>query len=230
MIGIHVTMPYASYRRGYGREFRDSEMLPPPSTLVGMLKSLVGEDDRFAHQNCRVTCALLTELTPLNRTVELRKFWKFKKGRDPINYTGMRDRLASPGYQQILTAKNDKFLHYIIWLDSSEEECSVTLEDRVRSVLVDKKYPNRFGNLSLGESRFLVNDISFLDDARIARLSKKFPKCAIFELNDCGTVNLPVWVDHVGSKGTIYAVGNYVASTVGSVPEISKMPKINSST
>ena len=55
----------------------------------------------------------------------------------------------------------------------------------------------RYGGLSLGESRDLVNDIMFnpvLDDQMGSWLLP----------DETGKFPLPVWVDHVGSKGTVW--------------------------
>ena len=59
---------------------------------------------------------------------------------------------------------------------------------------------SRFGGLSLGESRDLVNDVVF--DPELNGLKGKW----LF--NDPKGKNLlPIWVDHVGSKRTVW--GNF---------------------
>ena len=46
MIGLKVTVPVACFRKGFAREFWETEELPPPATCYGFLLSFVGETDR----------------------------------------------------------------------------------------------------------------------------------------------------------------------------------------
>ena len=53
MLGLHVTVPVACFRRGLAREYLETEQLPPPATCYGFLLSLVGEVDRRRHLGAR---------------------------------------------------------------------------------------------------------------------------------------------------------------------------------
>lgn len=76
----------------------------------------------------------------------------------------------------------------------------------------------RFGGLSLGVSTHLVDEVSLLGNSwPVARV---FLKAA----DGRGRLTLPVWVDHVGSGGTRYAVGD-LAETV-SPPLRDRVPLI----
>ena len=43
MLGLKVTVPVACFRKGFAREFWETEELPPPATCYGFLLSLVGK-------------------------------------------------------------------------------------------------------------------------------------------------------------------------------------------
>ncbi len=47
MIGVYVSVPVACFRKGFAREYLETEVLPPPATCYGFLLSLVGETERI---------------------------------------------------------------------------------------------------------------------------------------------------------------------------------------
>jgi len=212
MVGLYVSVPIASFRKGLAREYLETEQLPPPSTCYGFLLSLVGEVDRKRHQGCRVTPALLGKP---ETSVVLRTVWRVKKA--PLGSPGN----TRPDYQQLLTD-----VHLVIWLDSSEE-LGETLEKRVQAALGDPGSIQRFGGLSLGESAHLVNDVCLLDEKRLAALaSQGFDQGLLFCQSPKGRVTLPVWVDHVGASGTRYATGDLNRRQLES-PSLEEMPVIS---
>jgi CRISPR-associated protein Cas5t len=196
VIGLHVTVPLACWRKGAARELLETEILPPPSTCYGALLSLVGEIDRERHRGCRVTAGLLND--PQYSTV-LRTLWRIK---EPGIAQGNKSN-ARPDFQQLVI---DAAL--MIWCDSDEEASPAPgLEARVRGALKDPATVDRFGGWSLGESTHLINDVWVRDDARPPS------ECRAFQVDPDGDMTLPVWVDHVGSAGTRYAVGRLVSLT-----------------
>ena len=206
MVGIYVTVPVACFRKGLAREYLETEALPPPATCYGFLLSLVGETSRRRHVGVRVT-PMLRGKPPTN--VVLRTVWRVKK--TPLGSAGN----TRPDYQQLLTG-----VELVIWLDSSEEQAEApTLEDRVRIALDQPRQVDRFGGLSLGESTHLV------DEVRRLRPTDVGPARA-FLLAERGLLTLPVWVDHVGSAGTRYAVGDLVEAVSTLPPLANQMPKI----
>ena len=205
MIGLEVTVPVACFRKGLSREYLETESLPPPSTCYGFLLSLVGEEDRTRHAGARVCPVLLSSEGP---SVVLRTVWRVKKA--PLGSPGNQ----RPDYQQLLTN-----VRVVIWLDSSDEEPgAVTLEQRVAAAMDDPASVRRFGGLSLGESTHLVDRVGLVDlpNGRSGRA---------FLLADRGRFTLPVWVDHVGSKGTRFATGDLVDAPLVP-PETKRMPRI----
>ena len=211
MIGIQVTVPIACWRKGKAREYLESEALPPPSTCYGFLLSLVGETDRRAHIGARVTAAIVSQEP--RRSAVLRTVWRVKK--TPLGTPGN----TRPDYQQLLTGNT-----IVLWLDSSGEDISdgnSTLEGRVRNSLDPAKRGliQRFGGLSLGESTHLVDEINLFDGSDA--------EADCFVVNEQGRLTLPVWVDHVGSAGTIFVTGD-ITRCLLTPPAIEQLPLIRS--
>ena len=186
------------------RELFETHPLPPPSTCYGFILSLVGETQRERPRGCRVTATIRGR--PAVSTV-LRTLWRVKNNNRP---QGVRTN-ASPGHQQLLTHVN-----LIFWLDSTDEreaDDGPSLEQRVAIALdpVRRGETNRFGGLSLGESTHMVDEVSLLTESLRQRLLLCFPDAEqrrVFLTAEEGRVDLPVWVDHVGSRGTRSVTGN----------------------
>jgi CRISPR-associated protein Cas5t len=211
MIGLYVTVPVACFRKGLAREYLETESLAPPSTCYGFLLSLVGETRRTRHIGCRVAPGLLGRPS---QSVVLRTVWRVKK--TPLGSPGN----TRPDYQQLLTG-----VEIVIWIDSSEEadDNGPTLEERVGAAVKTPNSISRFGGLSLGESTHLVDEVCLLDDRTRSRLQGKHPRS--FLLQQMGRMTLPVWVDHVGSAGTRYVVGDLVDASLDP-PSLERMPVI----
>jgi CRISPR-associated protein Cas5t len=115
-----------------------------------------------------------------------------------------------------------------MWIDSSDEDATTeSLELRIRETLSPDKRGSidRFGGLSLGESSHLVDEVSFID--RIDK-TEKAEQVQLFVVRDRGRYTLPVWVDHIGSAGTLYATGNLETRPLALPPSFSELPIIAS--
>ncbi len=179
MIGVYVSVPIACFRKGLAREFLETEALPPPATCYGFLLSLVGEERRRRHIGCRIVPVLLNH--PY-QSVVLRTVWRIKEDNYYVDPRGghhiipsdkeKRKRFAAwvtaqgwpppeyeigqgcgtnlrPDFQQLLSP-----VRLVVWLESSEElGDSERLESRVVRTLERPETIERFGGLSLGESR-----------------------------------------------------------------------------
>lgn len=190
MIGVRVSVPVACWRRGWAREFLETEALPPPATCYGFLLSLVGEEDRRRHLGARVSCTLLNR--PARSTV-LRTLWRIK---DRKQAPGQGEN-ARPDFQQLVLGAE-----LLIWCDSGQEtEPTKGLEQRVTEALLNPASVQRFGGLSLGESTHLINDLSLWRAPDLPAQARSFV------LEASGPMTLPVWVDHVGAVGTRHATG-----------------------
>ena len=71
MLALEVTVPVACFRKGFAREFWETEDLPPPATCYGFLLSLVGERDRRRHIGVGVCHALLGHARQQHRSCAL---------------------------------------------------------------------------------------------------------------------------------------------------------------
>jgi CRISPR-associated protein Cas5t len=207
MIALRLKVPLACWRKGAARELLETESLPPPATCYGALLSLIGESDRERHRGARLTAGLLN--TPEHSTV-LRTLWRIKEASTPPGNKAN----ARPDFQQLVVDAD-----LVVWCDSSDEpEPERGLETRVREALEAPSTIDRFGGWSLGESTHLINDVWVLDGAAPPG------ECATFLLDADGDMTLPVWVDHVGSRGTRRAVGRVVevveAPPPGQLPQI----------
>lgn len=204
MIGIYVSVPIASFRKGMAREYLETESLPPPSTCYGFLLSLVGEQDRSRHENVRIAPGIIGKP---EKSVVLRTVWRVKS--KPLGSPGN----TRPDYQQLLTG-----VHLVIWIDSSgEDKKSNTLESRVLTALSPetRSQIERFGGLSLGESTHMVDEVSLLD--RTHNLDMEM-NVDLFVVHPRGRITMPVWVDHVGSSGTRYSTGSLESRKLGLAP------------
>jgi CRISPR-associated protein Cas5t len=181
IVALEVEVPIACFRQSQAREYFETYPVPPPSTVYGMLLSLVGEMDRYKHCGVRLALALLSE--PKKSTV-IRTFHRYKK-RDIHDPSNIR-----PDYQEVLTDTR-----FIVWVDSGTDGNRVPLVNRLQHAFADPASVSRFGGLSLGESRDLINSVTL-----VTGLCEK-PMRWLVQIED-GLLTLPYWVDHIGSQGT----------------------------
>ena len=181
-IALYVDVPCATFRQSRNREYGKTYPVPPPSTLYGMLLSLVGETDTKKHCGVKIAIAMLSQ--PQKSRV-LRKMRRFKVK----DYSDRRNTV--PEHQEILTD-----IKFILWIDSSGEEVKPTLVERIYQVKTNPAGVKRFGCLYLGESSNLVNSVRVASEKYLKQDKKWLVK------DDWGLMTLPYWVDHVGSRGT----------------------------
>jgi CRISPR-associated protein Cas5t len=179
---LQIEVPIACFRQSRAREYAETYPVPPPATVYGMLLSMVGESDRYRHCGIKLAIALLSE--PEKSTV-IRTFRRFKKKEvfDPTN--------ARPDYQELLSD-----IRFVVWVASGQDAARPTLPERLRQAISQPETVDRFGGLSLGESRDLVNAINLLPE--------DYHGESLWWLvqQEDGLLTLPYWVDHVGSQGT----------------------------
>jgi len=176
---LRVSVPICAFRKPYSREFLETERVPPPSTVFGFLLSLVGEELRAEYAGTRIAIAVTSE--PAVSRV-LRTVWRVKNKKLPPG-TGNN---AKPDYQELLTG-----LEICVWVEEG------LLADRIRNSLIRPDEMSRYGGLSLGESRDLVSDVD-LDPVWNGVVGTWLVR------DPTGDLPLPVWVDHVGSAGTVW--------------------------
>lgn len=191
MITLHVEVPYASFRKSYARSFAETYPLPPPATVYGMLLSLVGERFRRRHEGVRLAFAY--KRVPHIATT-LRKLSRYKYG-----VPGKQSKLGNaPDFIETLCG-----IEFLCWVDSSREKSGengtpkhdgLNLERRIVEAIQSPTSIDRYGVLCLGLSDDAVNDVSLCHsiDGEWHRLVP----------SNTGTMELPVWVDHVGAAET----------------------------
>ncbi|HEX9005608.1 MAG TPA: type I-MYXAN CRISPR-associated protein Cas5/Cmx5/DevS [Blastocatellia bacterium] len=183
MITLRVEVPYASFRKSYARSFAETYPLPPPATIYGMLLSLVGERFRQRHEG--VQLAFAYKSIPAIATT-LRKLSRYKYG-----VANKQSKLGNaPDFIETLCD-----IEFLCWVDSSMEIGGApNLETRITEAIELPDTVDRYGLLCLGLSDDAVNDVSIC-----RRIEDKWHRLLA---SPTGSIELPVWVDHVGSAGT----------------------------
>lgn len=179
---LYVEVPFATFRQSHTREYGKTYPVPPPSTVYGMLLTLVGETDAYKHCGVKLAIAMLSQPRKSKVIRQLRRF-KVKDYGDSRN--------TIPEYQEILTD-----IQFIVWVASEAEQVQPTLCERVEQALMHPTSVERFGCLYLGESNDLVNVVKLVSD------DYGYDSRRWLIRDDQGLMSLPYWVDHVGSRGT----------------------------
>jgi len=183
---LYLDCPCTSFPRSFARDYKETYRYPPPSTIYGCLLSWVGEEDIAAHVGTKIAIGIIGDDPPISRIVRKQRHHKFSKthmGTYPSS------KFSKPNHQELLTD-----LQVVIRLDSSEDNATVKLEERVAIALSTPEQISRFGGLSLGESWALINGIRLYreTDGAICWLAK----------NNRGLISLPVWIDRKTGQGT----------------------------
>ncbi|MBU7583861.1 MAG: type I-MYXAN CRISPR-associated protein Cas5/Cmx5/DevS [Nostoc sp. TH1S01] len=183
MITLHIEVPYASFRQSYARSLAETYPFPPPATVYGMLLSLVGEYFRAKHSGVKLAFAYAKQ--PKIATT-LRKFSRFKYG-----VASKQSKLGNaPDFVDTLCE-----IKFLCWVDSSaESNQEITLESRIQESLQFPERVTRTGILSLGLSDDAVNDVSLISESQ--------EKWHWLTPANNGEIELPIWVDHIGSINT----------------------------
>ncbi len=198
--GLFVSVPVAGFRVPHAREYFETLPVPPPSTLYGMLLSLVGQEDRSRHEGVELAYAMLSESAV---SVVLRTTWRVKdKKRGP----GLENN-RRPDFQELLTG-----VRLAVWVRAGPSEMGKpSLRELIVSVLRNPGISNRFGVLSLGESTHLVDE---LRELRPGDLQGARPLVADRD----GDLSLTLWPNHVGSKGTAWNQFRLEREMMGDAP------------
>jgi CRISPR-associated protein Cas5t len=180
-IGLYVSVPVACFRVPRAREYFETFPCPPPSTVYGMLLSMVGEVNRHLHEGAEVAIALVSKPA---YSVVLRTLWRVKSKKYGLGLGENR----RPDFQELLTD-----VGLAVWVRRGGNEIGEpSLAQRINDALDDPAVVSRFGGLSLGESTHLVDEI--------ARLDSMHRGGQLLLADEEGDLSLPVWPDHVGSS------------------------------
>jgi CRISPR-associated protein Cas5t len=183
VITLRIEAPYGSFRKSYARSFAETYPLPPPATVYGLLLSLVGERFRYRHEG--VQLAFAYKRIPKIATT-LRKLSRYKYG-----VPNKQSKLGNaPDFVETLCN-----IELLCWVDSlNETQSSPNLETRIIQAIQEPDKVDRYGLLCLGLSDDAVNDVSLYPNIE-GGWRRLLPSTD-------GSMELPVWVDHVGSAKT----------------------------
>ena len=189
---LRVDVPITGLRPMWAREYQETYPAPPPSTIYGMLLSLIGVErenkNRYAGLRIAIAMAENTEDSFWQRREKGRIFRKFrrvaqtKKNADPL-----ADR--RPDYQELLLG-----LEFWLWVDDSQAShplcCEIykALDPEKRGEIV------RHGALCLGESSHMVNEVK---KDRPRGRGRFVAPC------DKGFLSMPIWSDHKEDRPTL---------------------------
>lgn len=175
---LAVTVPIAGFRLPWALDFWETYPAPPPSTAYGFLLSLVGETDRSRHIGAELAVGILQEGA---LSTVLRTAWRTKDAKAGPGVGNNR----TPVLREVLTG-----LAVAIGVRTGADQNQPALASRVQGIL-DGAWPDRFGGLSLGESTFLVDEVSPLRQ-----------HAQWLAVTGRGTMTMPVWADQAGFTTT----------------------------
>ncbi len=192
---LYLECPCTSFPRSFARDFKETYLYPPPSTIYGFLLSLVGEEDMTIHLGVKLAIGIIGNDSPISRIVRKQRSHKFvtTQAKDRIKKYGEgvypTSQFSKPNFQELLTDVRIAFK-----IDSSNEDASIKLSERVAIALSSPSKISRFGGLSLGESWSMVNGIRNYreTDGAIRWLVK----------DRRGLISLPTWIDRQTGQGT----------------------------
>ena len=176
----------------WAREYQETYPAPPPSTIYGMLLSLVGveREDKNSHTGLRIALALAenAEESLWQSREKGRIFRKFRRvAQSKRDADSLADR--RPDYQELLLG-----LRFWLWIDDSRAEHPLC--DEICKALDPEKRGEivRHGALCLGESSHMVNEIT-----------KDRPQGEGRFVSPCknGFLSMPVWSDHKNDRPTL---------------------------
>ncbi|QYO61978.1 CRISPR-associated protein Cas5 [Leptolyngbya sp. 7M] len=183
---LYLDCPCTSFPRSFARDYKETYRYPPPSTVYGLLLSLVGEIDMMAHVGVKLAIGMIGNDPPISRIVRKQRHHKFS--RDHMG-TYPTSKFSKPNHHELLTD-----LQAVVQIDSSEESTALKLMDRVAIALSTPEQITRFGGLSLGESWAMVNGI---------RTYRKTDGTIRWLVKDSrGLLSLPVWINRQTTQGT----------------------------
>ncbi|XFA74251.1 type I-MYXAN CRISPR-associated protein Cas5/Cmx5/DevS [Thermosynechococcaceae cyanobacterium Okahandja] len=183
---LYLDCPCTSFPRSFARDYKETYQYPPPSTIYGLLLSLVGEVDMEVHRGVKLAIGIIGDDPPISHILRKQRHHKFSKMHMGTYPTG---KFSKPNYQELLTD-----LEVVIKVDSSEEAAPLKLTERIAIALTNPSQITRFGGLSLGESWSMVNGLRDYQntDGEVRWLIK----------DNRGLISLPIWIDRKTSRGT----------------------------
>jgi len=173
-IWLECNAPICSFRVPRAREYAESFLVPPPSTVYGMLLALVGEWNTARYAGTELALAFLA-IPEKSRLLRLNFRFKNKKLLAPCNFC--------PNFKEVITG-----LHFWIGIRGH-------LAIAIHNAFANPEQLERLHGLSLGENHDLIDSISIV--------GKPPEKTLWLVRSSTGSLCLPYWVDHA-TKLTLF--------------------------
>lgn len=179
---LFLDVPMASFRPMWSREYQQTYPVPPPSTIYGMLLSLVGVEREQKRDYADVRLAIALKDQPeIGRIFrKFRRVAQRSKKADPLT-----DR--RPDYQELVL-----WLKFWLWIDGTKAENP--LAEKICGALDTERRGNiiRHGALCLGESSHMVNDVKLA----VGNVAPTKREGRFLVRDQTGFLTMPVWTDH----------------------------------
>ncbi|MFN4196362.1 MAG: CRISPR-associated protein Cas5, partial [Thermosynechococcus sp.] len=121
---LYVDCPCTSFPRSFARDFKETYRYPPPSTVYGMLLSLVGEADMNQHRGVKLAIGIIGADPPISRILRKQRHHKFSKSHLGTYPTS---KFSKPNHHELLTN-----LQLVVKVDSSEDAGTPKLVERLQ--------------------------------------------------------------------------------------------------
>jgi CRISPR-associated protein Cas5t len=190
-----VEVPIASFAVPFSRELPESYPFPPPATVYGMLLSFIGETNRLRYRGTRIIVGV-TSLPEVSWVLRKTRRYKTANISDKEN--------SKPDQVSLLTS-----LQFVAGVRDSKRPGIPSLNGQVLGTLRNPRQTVRFGGLSCGESHNLINSIDLMDEERLADYDDIWWLMSADE----GEWTVSLWVDHVGSDGSVWAGAQFMPDT-----------------
>ena len=76
---LYIDCPCTSFPRSFARDYKETYLYPPPSTIYGFLLSLVGEEDLKAHLGVKLAMVIIGDKPQISRILRKQRHHKFSK-------------------------------------------------------------------------------------------------------------------------------------------------------
>ncbi|ALF52468.1 CRISPR-associated protein Cas5 [Nostoc piscinale CENA21] len=219
---LYIECPCTSFPRSFARDYKETYLYPPPSTIYGFLLSLVGEENLTTHLGVELALGIIGDDPAISRIVRKQRHHKFAIGQEA------KKRIAKYGEGVYPSSNFSKLNHQelltnvriVVQVNSHQETASIKLTERISIALSTPSQITRFGGLSLGESNGLVNGVrSYRESDGTIRWLVKDKR---------GLIGLPIWINRTTGQGTFqrFSFGDFCSDCWVSI----KLPVSKSNT
>ncbi|MCC5633230.1 CRISPR-associated protein Cas5 [Nostoc sphaeroides CHAB 2801] len=205
MTQLYIECPCTSFPRSFARDYKETYLYPPPSTIYGFLLSLIGEEDLTTHLGVKLAIGIIGDDPPISRIVRKQRHHKFAIGQEAKKRIAKygegiypTSNFSKPNHQELLTE-----LRIVVQVNSHEDSAPVKLTERISIALLTPSQITRSGGLSLGESNGLVNGVrTYRESDGVIRWLVKDRR---------GLIGLPIWINRTTGQGTFqrFSFGNF---------------------